>query len=80
MNKSEASTRGVGKGKRGSEIPDLQTQLEFLLDQVWRCEVEWRLYDRIDAFCASQPDHCGVARTRDDRAALFSPRSRFPSR
>ena len=42
--------------------PDLHTQYESLLDQVWKCEAEWRLCDRIDAFCASQPDHCGVAR------------------
>ncbi len=26
---------------------DLQTQLETLLDAVWRCEQEWRLDDRI---------------------------------
>lgn len=38
--------------------PDLQSQLESLLDQVWRCEAEWRVFDRIDAFCASEPDHC----------------------
>jgi hypothetical protein len=49
--------------RRGSDPPDLQTQFESLLDQVWRCEADWRLYDRIDAFCASQPDHCGVVAT-----------------
>ena len=27
---------------------DLQTQLEALLRQVWLCEAEWRLDDRID--------------------------------
>lgn len=27
---------------------DLQTQLEALLHQVWLCEAEWRLDDRID--------------------------------
>jgi hypothetical protein len=27
--------------------PDLHTQLESLLDQVWRCEATWRLDDRI---------------------------------
>ena len=31
-----------------SEIPDLQTQLESILDCVWRCEREWALDDRID--------------------------------
>jgi hypothetical protein len=29
-------------------FPDLQTQLEALLDQVWRCEAGWRVEDRID--------------------------------
>ena len=28
--------------------PDLNTQLESLLHQVWECEAEWRLDDRID--------------------------------
>ena len=28
--------------------PDLTTQLECLLHQVWECEAEWRLDDRID--------------------------------
>ncbi len=45
-----------------SATPDLQTQLEALLDQVWRSEADWRLFDRIDAFCAAQPDNCGVRR------------------
>jgi hypothetical protein len=27
---------------------DLQSQLESLLDEVWRAEAEWRLDDRID--------------------------------
>jgi hypothetical protein len=35
------------KGRSG--IPDLQTQLESLFDQLWRSEAEWRLWDRIDA-------------------------------
>jgi hypothetical protein len=30
-------------------IPDLRTQLESLLDQVWRSEADWRLWDRLDA-------------------------------
>ena len=29
--------------------PDLQSQLESLLDQVWRSESDWRLWDRVDA-------------------------------
>jgi hypothetical protein len=28
--------------------PDAQTQLETLLDQVWRCEAEWRFDDLLD--------------------------------
>ena len=30
------------------EVPDTQTQLETLLDQVWRCEAEWRFDDLLD--------------------------------
>jgi hypothetical protein len=30
-----------------SDRPDLQTQLESLLDEVWRCESTWRFDDRI---------------------------------
>jgi hypothetical protein len=40
------------KGKRQrvrTEVPDLRTQWESLLDQVWRSEAEWRLWDRVDA-------------------------------
>jgi hypothetical protein len=33
-----------------SPHPDLQSQLESLLDQVWRSEADWRLWDRVDAF------------------------------
>jgi len=29
--------------------PDLQSQLESLLDQVWRSEADWRFMDRVDA-------------------------------
>ena len=33
----------------GTESPaDLQTQLEALLHQVWLCEAEWRLDNRIE--------------------------------
>ena len=32
-----------------SDAPDLHTQLESLLDQVWRSESDWRLWDRLDA-------------------------------
>jgi hypothetical protein len=36
------------KGKQNAN-PDLQTQYESLLDQVWRSEADWRLWDRMDA-------------------------------
>jgi hypothetical protein len=63
MLKQSSSASSVRNGKQGSATPDLQSQFESLLDQVWQSESDWRLYDRIDAFCASQPDHCGVAVT-----------------
>ena len=31
-----------------SDAPDLHTQLETLLDQVWQSESDWRLWDRVD--------------------------------
>ena len=34
---------------RENAHPDLQSQYESLLDQVWRSEAEWRLWDRVDA-------------------------------
>jgi hypothetical protein len=36
------------KSKPGAD-PDLQSQFESLLDQVWRSEADWRLWDRVDA-------------------------------
>ena len=35
--------------KSRSDTPDLHTQLESLLDQVWHSESDWRLWDRVDA-------------------------------
>ena len=32
-----------------NDVPDLRTQWESLLDQVWRSEADWRLWDRVDA-------------------------------
>jgi hypothetical protein len=37
------------KFKNKSDTPDLHTQFESMLDQVWRSEADWRLWDRIDA-------------------------------
>jgi hypothetical protein len=31
------------------DAPDLHTQFESLLDQVWQSESDWRLWDRVDA-------------------------------
>jgi hypothetical protein len=63
MLKQSRSASSVRGSNQRSGPPDLQSQLESLLDQVWRSEADWRLYDRIDAFCKSEPDHCGVAAT-----------------
>ncbi len=63
MLKPRSSSSAVRNRRQSSSRPDLQTQFESLLDQVWRCEADWRLYDRIDAFCASEPDHCGAGPT-----------------
>ena len=35
--------------KSKSDAPDLHTQFESMLDQVWRSESDWRLWDRLDA-------------------------------
>ena len=32
---------------RRPEVPDLHSQLEELLDEVWRREAEWRFDDRL---------------------------------
>jgi hypothetical protein len=37
------------KFRARSVVPDLHTQLESLLDQVWQSEADWRLWDRVDA-------------------------------
>lgn len=36
------------KSKQSAQ-PDLQSQFESVLDQVWRSEADWRLWDRVDA-------------------------------
>lgn len=33
---------------KGARVPDLQTQLEQMLDCVWQAEANWKLDDRID--------------------------------
>ncbi len=39
-----------GRSDKGAvgDTPDLRTQWESLLDQVWRSEADWRLWDRLD--------------------------------
>ena len=37
------------KFRSKSNAPDMHTQLESMLDQVWRSEADWRLWDRLDA-------------------------------
>lgn len=43
MLKAIASTTTKARRSQGSDVPDLQTQLESLLDQIWRSEAEWTL-------------------------------------
>lgn len=40
-----------GRSDKGgpADVPDLRTQWESMLDQVWRSEADWRLWDRLDA-------------------------------
>ena len=40
--------------KSKSDAPDLHTQLESMLDQVWKSESDWRLWDRLDASVAQE--------------------------
>lgn len=37
-----------------SDAPDLHSQLESMLDQVWKSEADWRLFDRLDAAVAQE--------------------------
>jgi hypothetical protein len=48
-----------------SDAPDLHTQLESMLDQVWRSEADWRLWDRLDA--AVKLEDLRKKRQSDDR-------------
>lgn len=46
--------RAEGGPRPDQEPPDLQSQLESLLDEVWKAEAEWRLDDRIALSLASE--------------------------
>ena len=52
-----------------SDAPDLHSQLESLLDQVWRSESDWRLWDRLDAAVQLETLLEQRMRNRDDRKA-----------
>ena len=43
-----SAVRAALPGIKNGDTPDLQTQVETLLDQVWRCEAEWRFDDLLD--------------------------------
>jgi hypothetical protein len=58
-----------GKGERPrNDVPDLRTQWESLLDQVWRSEADWRLWDRVDA--AVQQEALREQRNRQERPQI----------
>ena len=50
-----------------SDVPDLHTQLESMLDQVWKSEADWRLWDRLDAAVALEALREKRRKTRDLR-------------
>jgi hypothetical protein len=52
-----------------SDAPDLHSQLESLLDQVWRSESDWRLWDRLDAAVQLETLREQRMRNRDERKA-----------
>jgi hypothetical protein len=52
-----------------SDVPDLHTQLESMLDQVWKSEADWRLWDRLDAAVALEALREKRRKTRDLRKA-----------
>lgn len=52
-----------------SDVPDLHTQLESLLDQVWLSEADWRLWDRVDALVELEDQRARHERDGDSKAA-----------
>jgi len=52
-----------------SDVPDLHSQLESMLDQVWKSEADWRLWDRLDAAVALEALREKRRKTRDLRKA-----------
>lgn len=47
-NTKQVLKRRPARNPRQPEVPDLHSQLEDLLNEVWRREAEWRFDDRID--------------------------------
>ena len=52
-----------------SDAPDLHTQLEELLNQVWRSEADWRLWDRLDAAALYETLRQKRRKDRDSKSA-----------
>lgn len=57
------------KHRTESDTPDLNSQFETLLDQVWRSEADWRLWDRLDAAEMQETLREKRLRERDTRKA-----------
>ena len=57
------------KFRTKSDAPDLHSQLESMLDQVWRSEADWRLWDRLDAADMMETLRQKRQRDRDARKA-----------
>lgn len=43
-----------GANREATRLAELAVQREELLSQVWRCEREWKLDDRIDFACRTR--------------------------
>ena len=52
-----------------SDAPDLHSQFESMLDQVWKSEADWRLWDRLDAAVALEALREKRQKNRDFRKA-----------
>ena len=58
------------KFRSNSDRPDLHTQFEELLDQVWRSEADSRLWDRLDAAEMLETLHRKREQDRDTNRAV----------
>jgi hypothetical protein len=57
------------KFRARSDVLDLHTQLESLLDQVWQSEADWRLWYRVDASVRLEDLRAGRAEDGDTKRA-----------